>query len=84
MGDLNGDLGNSLGDKGLKEPNERGKLLLDFTNYFNLCPINLLTICDGPLETYFSHCGKYRSTIDYGYVHTVPDSETERRRKCTG
>ena len=19
-----------------------------------------------------------------GYVHTVPDSETERRRKCTG
>ena len=60
MGDLNGDLGNSLGDKGLKEPNERGKLLLDFANYFNLCPINLLTICDGPLETYFSHCGKYR------------------------
>ena len=52
MGDLNGDLGNSLGDKGLKEPNERGKLLLDFANYFNLCPINLLTICDGPLETY--------------------------------
>ena len=51
MGDLNGDLGNSLGDKSLKEPNERGKLLLDFTNYFNLCPINLLTICDGPLET---------------------------------
>ena len=68
MGDLNGDLGNSLGDKGLKEPNERGKLLLDFANYFNLCPINLLTICDGPLETYFSHCGKYRSTIDYIFL----------------
>ena len=68
MGDLNGDLGNSLGDKGLKEPNELGKLLLDFANYFNLCPINLLTICDGPLETYFSHCGKYRSTIDYIFL----------------
>ena len=68
MGDLNGDLGNSLGDKGLKEPNEHGKLLLDFANYFNLCPINLLTICDGPLETYFSHCGKYRSTIDYIFL----------------
>ena len=68
MGGLNGDLGNSLGDKGLKEPNERGKLLLDFANYFNLCPINLLTICDGPLETYFSHCGKYRSTIDYIFL----------------
>ena len=68
MGDLNGDLGNSLGDKGLKEPNERGKLLLDFANYFNLCPINLLVICDCPLETYFSHCGKYRSTIDYKFL----------------
>ena len=68
MGDLNGDLRNSLGDKGLKEPNEGGKLLLDFANYFNLCPINLLTICDGPLETYFSHCGKYRSTIDYIFL----------------
>ena len=71
MGDLNGNLGNSLGDKGLKEPNERGKLLLDFVNYFNLCPINLLTICDGPLETYFSHCGKYQSTIDIYFCQTV-------------
>ena len=43
MGDINGDLGNSLGDKGLKEPNERGKLLLDFKNYFNLCPINSIS-----------------------------------------
>ena len=68
MGDLNGDLGNSLGNKGLKEPNERGKLLLDFANYYNLCPINLLTICDVPLETYFSHCGKYRSKIDYIFL----------------
>ena len=68
MGDLNGDLGNSLGDKGLKEPNESGKLLLDFANYFNLCPINLLTICNGPLETYFSHCEKYRSTIDCTFL----------------
>ena len=68
MGDLNGNLENSLGDKGLKEPNERGKLLLDFANYFNLCPINLLTIYDGPLETYFSHYGKYRSTIDYIFL----------------
>ena len=27
LGDLNGDLGNSLGEKGTKEPNERGRLL---------------------------------------------------------
>ena len=72
MGDLNGDLGNSLGDKGLKELDERGKLLLDFANYFNLCPINLLTICDGPLETYFSHCGKYRSTTDCIFLPNCP------------
>ena len=23
-------------------------------------------------------------TFNEGYVHTVPDRETERRRKCTG
>ena len=28
MGDINGDLGNSLGDKGKREPNERGLKLL--------------------------------------------------------
>ena len=65
MGDLNGDLGNSLGDKGCFAPNDRGLRLLDFANYFNLCPINLLSICSGPLETFVSHCGRFKSTIDY-------------------
>ena len=65
MGDLNGDLGNSLGDKGCYAPNDRGLRLLDFANYFNLCPINLLNICSGPLETFVSHCGRFKSTIDY-------------------
>ena len=37
MGDINGDLGNSLGDKGCYAPNNRGLRLLDFANYFNLC-----------------------------------------------
>ena len=45
MGDLNGDLENSLGDKGCYAPNDRGLRLLDLANYFNLCPINLLSIC---------------------------------------
>ena len=36
MGDLNGDLGSSLGDKGCYAPNDRGLRLLDFANYFNL------------------------------------------------
>ena len=41
MGDFNGDLDNSLGDKAKHEPNQRGLKLLDFANYFNLCPVNL-------------------------------------------
>ena len=45
MEDLSGDLGNSLGDKGCYAPNDRGLRLLDLANYFNLCPINLLSIC---------------------------------------
>ena len=68
LGDLNGDLGNSLGEKGTKEPNERGRLLLNFADYFNVCPVNLLSLCEGPLVTYNSFCGKYRSTIDYIFL----------------
>ena len=64
LGDLNGDLGNSLGEKGTKEPNERGRLSLNFADYFNVCPVNLLSLCEGPLATYNSFCEKYRSTID--------------------
>ena len=65
LGDFNGDLGNSLGDKGKKGPNDRGLLLLNFANFFNICPINLLRRCKGPLESYNSHCGRYHSTLDY-------------------
>ena len=54
MGDFNGDLGNSLGDKAKHEPNQRGLKLLDFANYFNLCPVNLMGTYHGPTETYFS------------------------------
>ena len=65
MGDLNGDLGKSLGDNCCYAPNDRGFRLLDFANYFNFCPINLLSIYSGPLETYVSLCGRFKSTIDY-------------------
>ena len=51
-GDFNGDLGDSLGDKGKYPPNQRGSKPLDFANYFNFCPANFLSNCDGPLETY--------------------------------
>ena len=65
LGDVNGDFGNCLGVRGKKEPIVRGKLLIDFANFFNVCPVNLLSSCSGPLETYISHCGRFRSTIDY-------------------
>ena len=65
LGDLNGDLGNSLSDKGNYEPNQRGFKLLDLADFFNLCPVNLLGSCSGPLESYISHCDRYSSTIDY-------------------
>ena len=52
MGDFNGDVGNSLGNKSKREPNQRGLKLLDLANYFNLCPVNLMNMCVGPLETF--------------------------------
>ena len=68
MGDFYGNLGNSLGDRGHYAPNDRGVKLLDFANYFNLCPTNLLSTCRGPLETFVSHCGLFKSTIDYIFL----------------
>ena len=65
LGDVNGDFGNCPGVGGKKEPDVRGKLLIDFANFFNVCPVNLLSSCSGPLETYISQCGRFRSTIDY-------------------
>ena len=77
VGDFNGDLGNSLDGKAKHEPNQRGLKLLDFANYFNLCPVNLIGTCHGPTETYFSHCGRYRSTLDYIFL---PNSLSEKNR----
>ena len=65
LGDLNDDLGNSLDDKGNYKPNQCGLKLLDLVDFFNICPVNLLKSCSGPLESYILHCGRYRSTIDY-------------------
>ena len=65
LGDVNGDFGNCLGVRGKKEPNVRGKLLIDFANFLNVYAVNLLSSCSGPLETYISHGGRFRSTFDY-------------------
>ena len=45
LGDLNGDLVNSLGEKGTIEPNERGRLLLNFADYFDVCPVKTSCLC---------------------------------------
>ena len=65
LSDFNGDLGNSLGDKGIKEPNQRGLKLLKLANHSNLCPVNLLETYQGPTESFVSYGGWVRSTIDY-------------------
>ena len=75
MGDFNGDLGNSLGGKAKHEHNQRGLKLLDFANYFKLRPVNLMGACHGSTETYFSHCGRYSSTLDYIFL---PNSLSEK------
>ena len=61
-------LGNSLGNKGRREPNQRGLKLLNLANYFNLCPVNLMNMCAGPLETFNSFCWRYHTTLDYIFV----------------
>ena len=70
MGDFNGDLGNSLGNKGRREPNQHGLKLLDLANDFNMCLIcvNLMNMCAGPLEKINSFCGRYHTTLDYIFV----------------
>ena len=68
LGDFNGDLGNSLRDKGKKESNDRGLLLLDFAKFFNICPVNHLKHWKGPLESFNSHCERYHSTLDYIFL----------------
>ena len=65
MRDFNGDLGNFSGEESAREPNQRGLKLLEMADYFNMCTINLLGLCDGPTDTFISHCGRYRSTLDY-------------------
>ena len=67
-GDFNADIGNSLGEKGEKELNQRGRKLTEFANFFKNCPVNFLKSCIGPMETYYSHCGRYRSTLDYIFL----------------
>ena len=65
MGDLNADKGNAISDRSTREPTRRGEKLLEFVHYFNLVPVNLFQNCNGPLDTFFSTCGRFGSTTDY-------------------
>ena len=37
-------------------------------NYFNRCPVKLMKMCTGPLETFNSYCGRFHSTLDYIFL----------------
>ena len=77
MGDFNGDLENSPGDKGKHEPNDRGLKLLSLANDSNLSLVNLMNMCTGPLETLNSFCGRHHSTLDYIFVPNCLRSSIE-------
>ena len=47
-----------------------GLKLLDFANYFNLCPVNLMRMCTGLLDTFNSYCGRFHSTLDHIFLPT--------------
>ena len=65
LGDLNAYMGNAIGDKSARKQSWHGEKLLEFVHYFNLFPVNLFQNCIGPLDTFSSTCGRFRSTIDY-------------------
>ena len=73
MGDSNSDLGNSPGNTSTREPNQRGRKLLDFADYFNLCPVNLLGSCDGPTPTAILMTSSSRDI----YFHTPSGNQTK-------
>ena len=52
-------------------------------NMFVLCRHTLVLVSVGHIELR-AEPHEVASHGNSGYVHTVPDSETERRRKCTG
>ena len=49
LGDFNDDLGNSLGNKGNYNPNQRGLKLPDLVTFLNFGAVNWLESCSSPL-----------------------------------
>ena len=68
LGELNADLGDSIGSRGRYPVTVRGKLLLEFIQNFNMSPVNLTSLAKGSLFTFRSENGKHQSAIDYIFV----------------
>ena len=64
IGDFNGALGYLGGNRICSEPNQRGKLIDEFFNFFNLSAVNLDKSCAGPLETFYADSGTSSFAID--------------------
>ena len=68
LGDFNGALGYLCGERISSEPNDRGRLILEFLNFFNLKAVNFDSVCTGPIDTFFSFDGQFSSAIDLTLV----------------
>ena len=68
MGDFNCHLGHLCGDCSTSNPDDRGKLIHDFLNQFNLFPVNLDDCCTGPVETFRRDDGKHSSTVNFIFI----------------
>ena len=64
IGDFNGALGYLGGNQICSEPNQCGKLIDEFFNYFNLSTVNPDKSCAGPLETFYADSGTSSSAKD--------------------
>ena len=68
MGDFNGDVGNSIGDRGTRAVTTQGRTVARFFKKHNLCPCNMLSGTTGPVYTFESH--NAQSTINYVSIPT--------------
>ena len=63
MGDFNGDVGTSCGERGVRPPTRRGLLVCDFIRRKGLTPLNMLGLASGPVDTFEGPFSS--STLDY-------------------
>ena len=73
-GDFNCHLGHLCGGCSTSNPDDRGKLIHDFLNHFNLFPVNLDDHCTGPVERFRTDDGKYSSTVDFIFIPLAPSN----------